>query len=138
MLMIKLAPPAQTKNQYFRASLSMVQCVLELGLILSSSALAKDHGQWDSYRLTDEQRVWFKSVTNRAGNKCCDDGDGYPVEYEMRPDNHYWIHFHDRWFLVPDIAVVRHFGNPTGSGIAWFMDFEGLLIINCFVPMAEF
>ena len=56
----------------------------------------------------------------------------------MRPDNHYWIHFHDRWFLVPDIAVVRHFGNPTGSGIAWFMDFEGLLIINCFVPMAEF
>ena len=65
--MIKPALPAQTKSQYFRAGLSMVQCVLALGFILSSPAPAKDHGQWDGYSLTDEQRAWFKSVTNRAG-----------------------------------------------------------------------
>jgi hypothetical protein len=116
----------------------LIKRVLAVSLIFSSPAHTKDHGQWNSYRLTEEQRAWFKSVTNRAGSKCCDNSDGYPVEYEMRPDNHYWIHFHDRWFLVPEIAVVRHVGNPTGSGIAWFMEFEGALIINCFVPVAEF
>jgi hypothetical protein len=53
-------------------------CLLSLLPLL---AHAKDHGQWDSYRLTDEQRAWFKSVTNSAGDKCCDESDGYPVEY---------------------------------------------------------
>jgi hypothetical protein len=41
-------------------------------LLLPLPAHAKDHGQWDGYRLTDEQRAWFKSVTNGAGDKCCD------------------------------------------------------------------
>ena len=107
-------------------------------LLLPLSANAKDHGQWDGYRLTEEQRTWFKSVTNSAGDKCCDVSDGYPVDYEMRPDNHYWIHFHDRWLLVPDHAVRRHFGNPTGNGVAWFIEFEGVITINCFVPVAEY
>jgi hypothetical protein len=136
--MIKLALLKRGKSQYLHAGFLIIQCALAFSLIFSSPVHAEDHGQWDTYRLTDEQRAWFRSVTNRAGNKCCDDGDGYPVEYEMRPDNHYWIHFRDRWFLVPDIAVVRRFGNPTGSGIASFVNFQGHLIINCFVPVAEF
>ena len=49
---------------------------------------------------------------NSAGYKCCDDSDGYPVDYEMRPDNQYWVHFQGHWFPVPDNAVRRHVGDP--------------------------
>jgi hypothetical protein len=103
-----------------------------------ATAHAKDYGQWDGYHLTDEQKAWFPSVTNSAGYKCCDDSDGYPVDYEMRPDNQYWVHFQSHWFPVPDNAVRRHVGNPTGHGVAWFQEYERVMIINCFVPVAEY
>jgi hypothetical protein len=41
------------------------------------------------------------------------------VEYQMRSDNHYWVRFKDEWYEVPDEAVVREYGNPTGSGVVW-------------------
>ena len=56
----------------------------------------------------------------------------------MRPDNHYWIHFRDVWMIVPENAVRRNFGDPTGSGVAWFTVYEGVLIINCLVPTVEY
>jgi hypothetical protein len=37
----------------------------------------------------------------------------------MRSDNHYWVRFKDEWYEVPDEAVVREYGNPTGSGVVW-------------------
>jgi hypothetical protein len=48
----------------------MISAILALcvSLLWPSSAYAKDHGQWDGYQLTDEQRAWFKSVTNSTGD----------------------------------------------------------------------
>jgi hypothetical protein len=116
----------------------MIEPMVALCLLFAPPAHARDHGQWDGYHLTDEQKAWFRSVTNSAGYKCCDDSDGYPVDYEMRPDNQNWVHFQGHWFPVPDNAVRRHVGNPTGHGVAWFQEYEGVMIINCFVPVAEY
>ncbi len=115
----------------------MIKRLLALTLLFAPLAHAKDNGQWNDYRLTAQQKAWFNTVTNSAGLKCCDDSDGYPVEYEMRPDNHYWVHFQGHWIEVPDHAVRRHFGNPTGTGVAWFQEFEGVAILSCFVPTDE-
>ena len=101
------------------------------------SAEAKVHGQWGPY-ISPELRAWFDSVTTSSGEKCCDDSDGYPVEYEMRPDNYYWVHFRNEWIRVPENVVRRNYGNPTGHGVAWFTEFEGVTTINCFVPTIEF
>jgi hypothetical protein len=120
----------------------MMKRMVALALLFAWPAHAKDHGRWDSYHLTEQQRAWFKSVTNGDGSECCDDSDGYPVEYEMRPDNPYWVHFQGRWIPVPDRKPVspfpgrvlhivrRHIGNPTGQGGAWFYEFEGIPILT--------
>jgi hypothetical protein len=115
----------------------MIKRMVALSLLFAPSASGKDNGQWGT-NVNPELRAWFNSVTTSAGDKCCDESDGYPVEYEMRPDNHYWVRFRDQWFKVPDHAVRRKFGNPTGSGVAWFIDVLGTPVINCFVPTQEF
>jgi hypothetical protein len=98
---------------------------------------AKDHGQWGS-SVSPELKAWFNSVRTDTGSKCCDEADGYPVEYEMRPDNHYWIHFQNEWLKVPEHAVRRRYGNPTGGGVVWFLNIFGAPVIHCFVPTDEF
>ena len=116
----------------------MIKRALALSLMLFSvSAHAKDHGQWGK-NVSPELRAWFNSVTTSNGEKCCDDSDGYPVDYEMRADNHYWVYFHHEWLCVPDNVVRRNYGNPVGQGVAWFREFEGVLVINCFVPTVEY
>jgi hypothetical protein len=95
----------------------MIKHALALTLLLLPTH-AKDVGQ-SGNNGSPELRVWFNSVHNRGGFKCCVAADGYPVEYQMRSDNHYWVRFKDEWYEVPDEAVVREYGNPTGSGVVW-------------------
>jgi hypothetical protein len=56
----------------------------------------------------------------------------------MRSDNHYWVRFKDEWYEVPDEAVVRQYGNPTGGGVVWFAEVFGGRAVRCFVPVAEY
>jgi hypothetical protein len=95
-------------------------------------AHADDNGQWNAYRLSKEQRAWFKTVLDSLGNTCCDGADGYPVEYEMR-DNRYWVHFRGQWLEVEERAV-KHQPNPIGEAVAWFYFLNGDLAVRCFVP----
>jgi hypothetical protein len=95
-------------------------------------ARAEDKGQWNYYRLSDQQRAWFKTVRDSLGNTCCDGADGYPVDYEMR-DNKYWVLFRGQWLEV-DERAVRHQPNPIGEAVAWFYYLNGDLTVRCFVP----
>ena len=88
----------------------MIKRTLALSLLFLLPTHAKDVGQWGS-NVGPEMRAWFDGVYNRKGLKCCEAADGYPVEYQMRSDNHYWVRFKDEWYEVPDEAVVRQYGN---------------------------
>jgi hypothetical protein len=115
----------------------LIERTLALSLLFSLPAYAKDIGQWGD-NVSPELRAWFNSVYNDKGIKCCDVADGYPVEYQMRPDNHYWVRFKGEWYEVPDEAVVRKYGNPTGGGVVWFVEVFGGRAVRCFVPVAEY
>ena len=115
----------------------MIKHALAFSLPFLLPAPAKDIGQWGS-NVGPELRAWFNSVYNRKGIKCCEAADGYPVEYQMRSDNHYWVLFKGDWYEVPDEAVVRQYGNPTGSGVVWFAEVFGGRAVRCFVPVVEY
>jgi hypothetical protein len=107
-------------------------------LLTVSPVLAEDRGQWEAYRLTPQQKQWFKSVQDAAGISCCSVADGHPITtYEKRADGHYWIWFDHEWRQVPDHAV-RKSPNPVGVAVAWFYVFmAGPWGIRCFVPAPE-
>jgi hypothetical protein len=108
-----------------------------MALLFSLPASAEDHGQWGN-KVSPELRMWFDNVYNAEGFECCAIADGYPVEYQMRSDNHYWVRFKGTWYKVPDEAVVRKQGNPTGGGVAWFTKIFGGRVVRCFVSVAEY
>jgi hypothetical protein len=70
----------------------VIKHTLALSLLFLLPSHAKDIGQWGS-NVSPELRAWFNGVYNRKGIKCCEAADGYPVEYQMRSDNHYWVRF---------------------------------------------
>ena len=84
--------------------------------------------------VSPELRAWFNGVYNRKGIRCFEAADGYPVEYQMRSGDR----FKGEWYEVPDEAVVRQNGNPTGSGVVWFAEVFGGRAVRCIVPVAEY
>jgi hypothetical protein len=127
------ADSRQFKMETSRAFLlPIIAIVAALTAYGRHSALAEDKGQWNAYRLSNEQKAWFKTVRDSLGNTCCDGADGYPVAYEMR-DNKYWVHFRGEWLEVDERALKRQ-PNPIGEAVAWFYFYNGNLTVRCFVP----
>jgi hypothetical protein len=71
-----------------------------------------------------ELNAWFKSLKNKAGESCCDSGDGQHVEaeWDMAKGGYRVLLKHPhrpnepgKWFDVPYSAVIN---KPNVSGIA--------------------
>jgi hypothetical protein len=96
-----------------------------------------------------ELNVWFKSLKNKAGEPCCDSGDGEQaeVEWDMAKKGYRVLLKHPhrpnepgQWFDVPYSAVIDQ---PNLSGIAmvwWWPSYsmDGSMTPNwrCFIPGA--
>jgi len=128
----KIAAMSNTKTLRALSLPAIVAVAIVAVLMTHGRAHADDNGQWNAYRLSQEQRAWFKTVLDSLGNTCCDGADGYPVEYEMR-DNKYWVRFRGQWLEVEERAVKRQ-PNPIGEAVAWFYFLNGDLAVRCFVP----
>jgi hypothetical protein len=92
---------------------------------------------------------WFKSLKNKAGEPCCDSGDGEhaKAEWDMAKRGYRVLLKHPhkpnepgRWFDVPYSAVLDQ---PNLSGVAmvwWWPSYstDGSMIPNwrCFIPGA--
>ena len=97
--------------------------------------------EWEPYKLTPQQKSWFKSVRSPHGVPCCDWADGHPTEQDNRPDNKYWIpdpiHLGEprQWIPVPPEAVIYDVGNPIGEPVVWYVtQGSDRVYIRCFVP----
>ena len=91
--------------------------------------------------------AWFQSLTNKAGELCCDTGDGQPAEvaWDMAKDGYKVLLEHPhrptepgQWFDVPYSVVIDQ---PNLSGIAmiWWHPFysdDGRMtpVWRCFIP----
>lgn len=97
-----------------------------------------------------ELNAWFKSLKNKAGEPCCDSGDGQHAEAEWDMANGgYKVllkHPHrpnepGQWFYVPYTVVLNQ---PNLSGIAmvwWWPSYDSLdgrmtPMWRCFMPGA--
>jgi hypothetical protein len=91
--------------------------------------------EWEPYKLTPEQRLWFKKVRSPHGVPCCDWSDGHPTEADARSDNHYWVPINGAWHQVPTEAVIYDVGNPIGEPVVWYIrQGPDAVFIRCFVP----
>jgi hypothetical protein len=94
-----------------------------------------------------ELKEWFKSLKNKAGQPCCDDGDGHYVEAEWDATRSgYRVllkHPHRpnepaQWFDVP-YAVVIEKPNLSGRAMVWWWPsygIDGTMTPHwrCFIP----
>lgn len=107
-----------------------IVAIAALLLVLGMRAQAKWENvaqEWEPYKLTPEQKSWFKSVRSPHGVPCCDWADG--------PDNHYWVPIDGEWRQVPSEAVIYDVGNPIGEPVVWYVrQGPDAVYIRCFVP----
>jgi hypothetical protein len=92
---------------------------VKLSLLLAAAViLVRDPtGKWAG----DPLHSWFEHLRNQAGQYCCAEADGHPLddgEWDMK-DNGYRVFFEGKWATVPDDAVVLS-PNKFGKAIVWF------------------
>jgi hypothetical protein len=102
--------------------------------------------EWEPYKLSPDQKSWFRSVQSPNNVLCCDVADGHPSQAEQRPRtqeqiaagmSEWWVVISNDWQQVPEAAVVYHAENPTGIAIVWYSQnqVQGQpRFIRCFVP----
>jgi hypothetical protein len=96
-----------------------------------------------------ELNAWFKSLKNKAGDPCCDDGDGEhaQAEWDMKKGG-YRVLLKNRqkpdepgqWFDVPYSALIDQ-PNISGIAMVWWWpsyDVNGVMTPKwrCFIPGA--
>lgn len=98
--------------------------------------LVKDDGRYANSPL----KSWFDSLKSGKG-PCCSDADGTTlsdVDWDIK-NNHYWVRIEDRWWEVPDDAVITE-PNRAGKTMVWPIYYRGTLEkaikieIRCFMP----
>lgn len=110
----------------------IVAGLLAFGCALCRPAYARDHGQ---YAGTDpEIRAWVKGLTDKDGNGCCDQADGYPAEAVWDTDTgRYRVRIDGTWHDVPDQAVIEK-PNRLGYAVVWYYRDGEAPHIRCFLP----
>ncbi|MBB4376284.1 hypothetical protein GGD66_001672 [Bradyrhizobium sp. CIR48] len=96
-----------------------------------------------------ELNAWFKSLKNKAGEPCCDGGDGQYAEAEWdTAKNGYRVLLKNpqrpsergQWFDVPN-SVVLNRQNLSGRAMVWwwptYADGRMTPLWRCFIPGPE-
>ncbi|MCJ9700162.1 hypothetical protein [Bradyrhizobium sp. SHOUNA76] len=96
-----------------------------------------------------ELNAWFKSLKNKAGEPCCDSGDGQyaEAEWDMAKNGYRVLLKHPhrldepgQWFDVPN-SVVLNRQNLSGRSMVWwwpsYADGRMTPLWRCFIPGPE-
>ncbi len=112
--------------------------ILLLALVVSSSAVARDNGQWTAS--PPHIRQWFQQLRqpDHPRLSCCGEADAFEADNFEVEDDHYVAIITDGRGVLPNgkkIPVPNHKmkwdnGNPTGHGII-FIGTEG--DVYCYV-----
>lgn len=78
---------------------------------------------------------WYQSLKQPgSGAGCCSIADCRPVKSRVVTD-HYEILIDEKWVAVPPDKILDHQSNPTGSAVACWTPYLGVL---CFIRPTEF
>jgi|SRR6185295_4166121 len=100
------------------ATLVLVFTILALGFFFAGvkGAHARDDGRYAQSPL----KPWFDSLKSGKG-PCCSDADGTAlpdVDWEATKDGHYRVRIEEKWWIVPDEAVLTQ-PNLVGRTMVW-------------------
>jgi hypothetical protein len=120
----------------------MILVALCVGLAAAGRIAAPDNAaarDLDGRFANSPLHGWFESLHSSKG-PCCSDADGTAlsdVDWEAR-DGHYRVRIEDKWWDVPDDAVIRE-PNRAGRTMVWPIYFRGYdsplrVEIRCFMP----
>lgn len=79
--------------------------------------------------------IWFESLTSKSGRYC----DETPLTilseatWESSGTNHYRVFVDERWYDVPDDALVTE-TNKYGRAMVWPVRTYYGIVIRCFIP----
>ena len=114
-----------------------VMTPLKLALAVSLSVAAISFAQArdpDGRYANSPLKQWFDSLRSGKG-PCCSDADGSAVsdvDWESK-DGHYRVRLDDKWWDVPDEAVITE-PNRVGRTMVWpIRGYQGITI-RCFMP----
>ena len=115
---------------------------------LSAVALLAGSAAYPHDLMRPELNTWFKSLKNKAGERCCDNGDGQHVEaeWDMAKGGYRVILKHPhrptepgQWFDVPYSVVIDQ-PNLSGMAMVWWTpsydsrDGSVTPMWRCFIP----
>jgi hypothetical protein len=99
-------------------------------LLLTSTALARDNGQWSGQSANIRQ--WFQSLMqpDNPYKSCCGEADAFEADTFDQEDGHWVAVITDgkgvlangTRFIIPDGKLKFDKGNPTGHGIVFVGD----------------
>lgn len=98
---------------------------------LATAAQARDMDGL-SESLSDEQKAWVKGITSQNGVPCCDEADGYDVQWFIT-DNHYVVVIDGETIDVPPEAVITAPSKLLRARV-WYVPSGSGKFIRCFVP----
>ena len=120
-----------------QSSKSRFKTPLRLALVVSLSVAAVPFAQArdpDGRYANSPLKQWFDSLRSGKG-PCCSDADGSAVsdvDWESK-DGHYRVRLDDKWWDVPDEAVITE-PNRVGRTMVWpIRGYQGITI-RCFMP----
>lgn len=104
---------------------ALIACTLAL---FATTAFARDDGRYAQSPLKE----WMKSLKDKAGHSCCDEGDAAEVEMWDIEDGKYRVRIAGVWIDVPPGAVLN-VPNLLGYAKAWTYYVNGKTVIRCFL-----
>lgn len=107
---------------------------LALFLLLSiNPSWAFDNGQYQN--VDPKIRDWYKSVRSPNGIPCCDIADGHSITWRPSQVSGYEFEvlIEENWIPVPPEAVIKGIPNPTGSAVVWYIKYNDMIHIRCFI-----
>jgi hypothetical protein len=115
--------------------------VLAAVLMAGAPALAAPPPEGsEDFRELAPYHDWVITRENSLGGRCCDEGDGRPVEAVVEGDRWkvhvtpgHWPKEPDHWVVVPANRVL-HEPNPAGVSILWLNPYTHRP--QCFLPAA--
>jgi hypothetical protein len=118
---------------------ALIMAGVVAALILLALAIpvhARDDGRYAQSPL----KPWFDSLKSGKG-PCCSDADGTAlsdVDWEATKDGHYRVRIEDKWWPVPDEAIVTE-PNRVGRTMVWPIIYRNGAVldrvdIRCFMP----
>lgn len=108
--------------------------VMALFLLFSFATVAREQYPGQFAQMPQELRDWFGNLRSKSRVLCCEDADGYDVNWST-DNGHYIVFSPQGWVVVPDEAVITDPSKVEVAKVWWeHNSLDGKFHVRCFLP----